>query len=118
MINVKCLFPRNWHRQSPATELNLFRIVQEALNNVEKHSRARNLWIRLAIQDHTVVLKIRDDGRGFDQKNPKSNGGKRRGIGLTNIRERASSVGGTCEVMSALKQGTHIIVRAPYLLSQ
>ena len=94
-------------------ELNLFRILQEALNNVEKHARAKNVFVRIAGRGDLIVLKIQDDGRGFAPPAPNGAKRKRRGIGLTNMRERAAFLGGTCEAKSAPKQGTTIIVRIP-----
>jgi signal transduction histidine kinase len=104
---------RSGHRCPPATELNLFRIVQEALNNVEKHARARTVRLRLGLTGSSILLSIRDDGRGFDPggcKAPRRGG---EGIGLMNMRERAASLGGTCEVESAPNKGTTITVRVP-----
>jgi len=94
-------------------QLNLFRIVQEALNNVARHARARTVRLQIAFQGDSVVLRIQDDGRGFDLKTPRPAGQKGHGVGLTNMRERAASLGGTCEVKSAPSQGTTIIVRVP-----
>lgn len=110
---VKFSSPRNWQRQSPALELNLFRVAQEALNNAEKHARAKNIRLRLAIRDGTIVLEIHDDGRGFDPNLSGTTRRKRRGIGLTNMRERAAALGGTCEVQSVPGQGTTITVTVP-----
>jgi len=59
------------------------------------------------------VLAVSDDGCGFDSKAPRNGKGRRHGIGLTNIRERAAALGATCEVKSAPKQGTRITVRVP-----
>lgn len=105
---------RGLNRRLPShMELNLFRILQEAFNNVEKHARAKNVVVQIACRKDLVVLKIQDDGRGFSHA--RSNGGKkkRRGIGLTNMRERAAFLGGTCVAESAPKQGTTITVRIP-----
>ncbi len=110
---VKSRFPGDWQRQPPAVELNLFRIVQEALTNVEKHAQAKTVRLRLAIEGKVVLLSIRDDGRGFDSSGPTTAGKRKRGIGLTNLRERAASMGGTCEVVSAPRKGTTITVRVP-----
>ena len=55
-------------RLPPAVELNLFRIVQEVLNNIEKHARAKTVGIRISARNDFLVLRIRDDGRGFNPK--------------------------------------------------
>ena len=112
-LTVKYIIAPLGRRLPPAVELNLFRIVQEALTNVEKHAQARTIRLRLSFQGDSVVLKIQDDGRGFAPQRFKTGKGKRRGIGLTNMRERALSSGGTCEVLSMPKKGTTISVRIP-----
>jgi two-component system NarL family sensor kinase len=100
-------------RLSPAIELNLFRIVQEAINNIEKYAQAKSVKLQIQFVKHSLVLKIQDDGNGFDAKNLKSEGKMLHGLGLTNMRERALSLGGTCEITSQLGVGTTIIVRVP-----
>ncbi len=112
-LKVKYSIARIDQRLAPALELNLFRIMQEAVNNIEKHAHAREVRLRIAFHGNSIVLKIQDDGRGFDSKRGKAGKGKRRGIGLTNMRERAEFLGGTCTVESAPKQGTTITVRVP-----
>jgi PAS domain S-box-containing protein len=110
---VSTRLARSAQRWPPATELNLFRIVQEALNNVEKHARARTVRLQIASQRGGLMLKIQDDGRGFDPKAVKLARRKGGGVGLTNIRERAAILGGICEVESVPNQGTTITVRLP-----
>jgi two-component system sensor histidine kinase UhpB len=83
------------------------------MTNVEKHARAKSLHARLVFQQNSVVLKIQDDGRGFDPKRARVGKGKWRGIGLTNMRERAASLGGTCEVKPAPDHGTTVTVCVP-----
>jgi two-component system NarL family sensor kinase len=82
----------------------LFRVTQEALANVGKHSRAQRVEISLSFDSGGVILEIRDDGRGFEvdkvQLDPS------RGIGLRNMRERLASIGGVFEVRSAIGAGT------------
>lgn len=112
-LKVKCQINRVPEWLPPALELNLFRIIQEAMTNVEKHARAKSLHARLVFQQNSVVLKIQDDGRGFDPKRAKVGKGKWRGIGLTNMRERAASLGGTCEVKPAPDHGTTVTVCVP-----
>ncbi len=112
-LNVKCSFASLNHRLPPAMELNLFRIVQEALTNVEKHAHARTVRLRLSFQGDSVVLRIQDDGRGFAPQRSRARRGKWRGIGLTNMRERALSLGGACEVLPVPQKGTTISVRIP-----
>ena len=112
-LSVKCNIAPLGQRLPSAVELNLFRIVQEALTNIEKHARAKMARLRLSFRGDSVVLRIQDDGRGFVAHRLKSRKGKWRGIGLTHMRERALSLGGECEVLSAPKKGTIITVRIP-----
>jgi len=105
-------------RLSSAIELNLFRIVQEAVNNIEKYARAKSVKLQIQFVRNSLVLKIQDDGNGFDVKNLKSNGKMLHGLGLTNMRERALSLGGTCEIASVPGAGTTIIVRVPVKAAQ
>jgi len=112
-LMVKCNIAPLGQRLPPAVELNLFRIVQEALTNVEKHAHAKTVRLRLSFQGNSVVLRIQDDGRGLAPQRPKARRGKWRGIGLTNMRERALSLGGACEVLSTPKKGTTVSVRIP-----
>ncbi|MEY2429383.1 MAG: hypothetical protein QOJ40_2268, partial [Verrucomicrobiota bacterium] len=112
-LRIKCRVARAEQRWPRELELNLFRIVQEALNNIEKYARAKTVQLQIAEQDDWLVLRIKDNGRGFDPGAAPSGKRKGHGIGLTNMRERASSLGGSCEVKTAPKRGTTIIVRVP-----
>jgi two-component system, NarL family, sensor histidine kinase UhpB len=110
---VKTRLARFAQRCPPATELNLFRIVQEALNNIEKYAYARTVRLQIAFRRGGLMLRIQDDGRGFDPNAVKPAARKGGGIGLTNIRERAAILGGACELVSAPNEGTTITVRVP-----
>ncbi len=111
-LNLKCLISALPENLPEAMELNLFRIAQEGITNIEKHAQARTARLQITLQDKSLLLKIQDDGRGF-RVDAKKRNGKWRGIGLTNIRERAAALGGTCQVESAPKKGTCITVRVP-----
>ena len=116
-VNCAITLPPN-HRLPPGIELTLFRIVQEAINNVEKYAHARTISLRVGLHNSSIRLKIQDDGRGFDVK--KTHSGTREkghGLGLTNMRERALSLGGTCEIVSEPRKGTAITVQIPYTIS-
>lgn len=99
-------------------ELHLFRIVQEAINNIEKHAKAKSVRLQIRLAGDSVVLKIQDDGQGFDSKTLKAGKKARHGLGLTNMRERALSLGGTYEIESAPDAGTSISVWVPLIVSQ
>jgi signal transduction histidine kinase len=95
-----------------SAEITLYRIVQEALTNVAKHAQAQNASILLKQLDTTVLLKISDDGTGFDPS--VSHHVKEAGTwGQLNMRERAEAMGGTLIVESAIGKGTRVIVEIP-----
>ena len=88
--------------------LALFRIAQEALNNVLKHARARNVNIEISRVENQVMLAVRDDGQGFDASRA------RRGRwGMTTMRERAEAAGGSLKVETAPGQGTRVVATLP-----
>jgi len=88
-------FKSNFHeRLKDETETHLFRIVQEALTNVARHSGAQHVAIELARNGERVHLRMKDDGRGFQ------NGSRTEGLGLVGMRARARSVGGELPVHS------------------
>jgi signal transduction histidine kinase len=102
-------------RLSPETEINLYRIVQEALNNVSKHAAASHVSVLLETQDNNVVLIIEDDGNGFEPiEYERLN---ETGLGLLGIKERALLVGGSAEIESTVGSGTTVYVRIPLQLS-
>jgi two-component system NarL family sensor kinase len=78
--------------------VSLFRVAQEALRNAERHAQASQIDILLDDTDNQLVLRITDDGRGFDVKNVELS--KDRGIGLTNMRERVERNGGSFQLTS------------------
>jgi signal transduction histidine kinase/ligand-binding sensor domain-containing protein len=94
---------------SPGTEQELIRIAQEAIQNVQRHSGAKCLSVQIEYLPGAVTMEIRDDGRGFDMKEASDLEGH---YGLTGMRERAATVGGTLEVNSGPGRGTTIRVRA------
>jgi two-component system NarL family sensor kinase len=96
-------------------ELAFFRILQEALRNVEKHASARNVSVRLSRQGEFVRLAINDDGVGFDADRGKPSGNRRGGLGLLSMRERATCVGGTLKLKSLSRSGTEIEVLVPLM---
>jgi PAS domain S-box-containing protein len=89
-------------------ETNLYRIAQEALNNVVKHAEASRVDVIFERRNNNAVLIIGDDGKGFDPEDQSA-----RGIGMLSMRERAALIGGTLEIESAPGEGTTIFVRVP-----
>jgi len=112
-VSVKLACVQLSARLPADTELTLYRILQEALKNVEKHARARHVTVRLSQQGALVQLAIKDDGIGFD---PTHHPAKRRGGGgldLFSMQERAAYLGGALTVKSARRAGTEIVARIP-----
>ena len=95
-------------------ELDLFRIIQEALNNVARHSRASAVCIRLHRDSNTLVLTIEDDGRGIKTVQAEEAERKYSGIGLIGMNERARRIGGRIEIGEVATGGTSVRVTAPW----
>jgi len=91
----------------------LFRIVQEALNNVGRHAHATRAKVQLEFADAAVVLTIEDDGRGFAVDQVLGVQPERRAWGLLGVQERVSLVGGKFKVDSAPGHGTKMTVEIP-----
>lgn len=87
----------------------LYRIAQEALRNVVKHSRAQEAWVEIDQQRDAIHLSIIDKGMGFDLRMPKAS----KGLGLVSMRERVHLLSGTVTIKSAPGEGTCVEVRVP-----
>jgi signal transduction histidine kinase len=94
----------------------LFRITQEALNNVARHADASHATVSLQIQPTQIYLDIRDDGRGFDMDETLRGDGSHTGWGLLGIQERTALLGGHVEIDSSPGHGTHIRVQVPLVV--
>ncbi|HJQ27280.1 MAG TPA: chemotaxis protein CheB [Blastocatellia bacterium] len=101
-------------RLSTEVETMLYRITQEALNNVAKHAQASRAEVILERRGEQVVLIIEDNGTGFDLTQ-KAAGGMRPGLGLIGMRERAALVGGWFEIESEPGRGTTVYARVPFV---
>jgi signal transduction histidine kinase len=93
---------------SPTVEAEVYRIVQEAIENIVKHAQATEAYIQLFLHEQDLTVTIEDNGKGFLANTV------REGIGLTNMRMRAESAGGRLELSSGMGQGTTLIVVIPY----
>jgi signal transduction histidine kinase len=89
-------------------ELTVYRLVQEALTNIGKHAKARQVWLAMAAHAGSVELTVRDDGVGFD---PAATA--RLGHGLVGMRHRVEAAGGTLVIGSAPGRGTQLTLRLP-----
>ena len=90
-------------------ELCIYRVAQEALHNVAKHSAADRAVLRLADDGNTLQMEISDNGQGFTQ----AEASQRPGLGLASMRERLSIVGGNLQITSAAGHGTTLSARVP-----
>ncbi len=98
---------------SDEQEIALFRVIQEALNNILQHADAQHVRISIHFLSSKVIVRIEDDGIGFNVHESFGRMGERRGLGLLGMKERLSLVGGQLEMQSAPYQGTQIRIYLP-----
>ncbi len=115
-ITTTLEMPPNLHRLPSEIETALFRILQEALTNVHRHSRSKKVEIRLVFDESSVSLTVEDHGKGISGEVLArfAESGTNVGVGLAGMRERAKELGGTLEVHSG-KKGTrlHVVIPIP-----
>ncbi len=111
-VDFEC---RNWeeNRLSSEVSLTLYRVLQEALTNVAKHSESRHVSIVLELQRDFAVEIVEDQGIGFEVDATADNSTIRQPLGLLGMKERLASVGGTLEIESAAGKGTTLFARVP-----
>jgi two-component system sensor histidine kinase DegS len=112
-LEVALALPEGDERLPAPLETALFRIAQEALNNVARHARARRVEIGLTRDPEGVTLRVIDDGRGFDPTPTGPAPGPGTHLGLWSMRERVEQLGGRFEVESAPGEGTTIRAIVP-----
>jgi signal transduction histidine kinase len=98
----------NWEGVHNKTKINIYRIIQESLQNIYKHANANSVKISIQLKNNVICLLIIDDGDGFDINKSK------KGIGLKNINSRVNEVNGEAEFNSILKEGTEVSITIPY----
>ncbi len=98
----------NWESVPNKTKINIYRIIQESLQNIYKHANANAVKISIQLKNNVICLSITDDGDGFDVNKSK------KGIGLKNINSRVNEVEGKAEFNSILKEGTEVSITIPY----
>lgn len=96
-----------WGLVSNTVKINLYRIIQEALQNCNKYAKANLITVEFKSEIDHLILSISDDGVGFDTKRTKN------GIGLHNIHYRATECKGTVTLKSGKGEGTHLIIKVP-----
>lgn len=115
--NVEMFVFGNIVTLNPIVELAAFRLIQESLNNVRKHAKARNIRVKLEFKEDSIKLVIRDDGKGFDKGNAKSRD-LDGGYGLLSMKERVELLNGKLEVSSIPGKGTKIYASIPLQINE
>ncbi len=98
---------------TPEVRLSLFRIVQEALNNIKKHAEASKVQVTVNFAANKVKLAVSDNGRGFELPESMANLPRKGKLGLMGIEERVCLLGGTLEINSKPGEGTTLLVEVP-----
>ncbi|WP_431133727.1 tetratricopeptide repeat-containing sensor histidine kinase [Psychroserpens mesophilus] len=98
----------SWEMVSNKNKINIYRIIQESLQNIYKHANAETVKISFQLKNNVILLSITDDGSGFDVNKSK------KGIGIKNINARVNDLEGTVEIKSKIKEGTTIQIKIPY----
>lgn len=102
----------NWNID-PKAEIIIFRIFQESVQNVIKHAKATNVTVRLLQHPKSYILRVEDDGVGFDTARAVAQKGFKSGAGLANLQSRAKLISGSMEVNSILGKGTTTMLTIP-----
>ena len=119
---TECVFQQSGECRicPPEVEVTIYRIAQEALSNARRHASAGATSLELAYRPHSLDLRVRDDGRGFDpdslmheQSSTASSDEPRAGLGLLGMRERASLIGAHLFVQSEIGKGTTVFLSVP-----
>jgi signal transduction histidine kinase len=101
------------HELSDVVEINVYRIVQECLNNIKKHSKATEVNVLFHLNLQEAVLIVEDNGQGFNASTDSLKASAPSGLGLLSMRERASLLNGTVDIESSPGKGTTILIRVP-----
>jgi len=96
-----------------AIQINVYRLVQEGLTNIRKHAAADKVTVRLVAAFPNIILRIEDNGRGFDvQKRAAATGSEKR-MGLRSMQERVTLLSGEMKLQSKPGQGTKVFIKLP-----
>ncbi len=101
--------PSEYRSVAKSTELALYRIMQECLRNIEKHSRAVSARVGLSVSETEISLTVTDTGTGFDPTQQR----EEPGLGLASLKERAGLLGGTVSIQSEIGRGTTVTAHLP-----
>lgn len=94
-------------------EINLYRLVQEALNNIRKHVGAKHVTVKLVSAFPNIILRIEDNGKGFDVENQLATFPNEKRMGIQSMRERVNMLNGKMRIQSRPMRGTKIFVEIP-----
>jgi two-component system sensor histidine kinase UhpB len=86
-----------------------FRVAQEAINNIVRHAKAGNVWLRLSVTGERLALSVRDDGAGFDVEAAQRRAASGASLGVVSMEERVALAGGSFQIQSAPGQGTVVV---------
>jgi signal transduction histidine kinase len=114
LINISYQVAGNPVFMSSQKELVIFRIIQEAFNNILKHAKAKNVMIKLYYDQNQIEVMVRDDGEGFVLENFTENKNTMAKTGLLNMKKRAKLIEGICQITSIPGTGTMIHLAIPY----
>ncbi|WP_198013847.1 PAS domain-containing sensor histidine kinase [Desulforegula conservatrix] len=98
---------------SSDTQINLYRLLQEALSNVKKHSGAKNINVKLVSSHPNIILRVEDDGKGFNVDTRSQEAINEKRMGLQGMHERARMLGGRMKIISRRGEGTKVIIEVP-----
>ena len=101
---------QNFELKNKSLEITVYRIIQELLNNAIYHSKAKETNIHFSLLSHSLLIKVTDDGIGFNYQHEKDNSN---GLGLKKIDQRIQVFGGIMEVHSTAKTGTSVSIELP-----
>ncbi len=113
-VNLTLTLTPDGQRLPDTMRLALYRVYQEAMNNITKHAEARHVEVLFAFDDEHITLEIHDDGRGFVLPERWIELGRQEHYGLLGISERVDALGGHLTVTSAPEQGTTVRVVTPH----
>lgn len=102
---------------SSDTQINLYRLLQEALSNVKKHSGAKNVNIKLVSSHPNIILRVEDDGEGFNVDRRSQEAVNEKRMGLQGMHERAKMLGGRMKIISRPGEGTRVIIEVPVYIA-
>ncbi|MFZ0450744.1 MAG: ATP-binding protein [Desulfatiglandaceae bacterium] len=112
-LPVRCYYNEFSQEIDPDKALSLYRITQEALNNVAKHARAKEVFVNLIVKDNLLRLSVEDDGIGFNYGEMAKKTTGEGPLGIMIMRERAAISGGELWVESEIGKGTQVVVEIP-----